>query len=128
MVISACRCSPVQDRALEVVEAEFLLQLLMRLLADPARLDRGGKRLRLARAGRFERSICARRSSGARRPARPPRPACIAAPIGHALLGAVGDADAPGGKEAGRRPFVPRRQLILRHFSPAKAASAEIGG
>ena len=29
--------------ALEVAEAEFLLQLLMRLFADPARLDGGGE-------------------------------------------------------------------------------------
>ena len=28
----------------EVVEAEFLFQLLMRLLADPSRLDGGGER------------------------------------------------------------------------------------
>ena len=31
--------------ALEVVEAEFLLELLVRLLAHPARLDRGGQAL-----------------------------------------------------------------------------------
>ena len=30
--------------ALEVVEAEFFLELLMRLLADPARLDRSHQR------------------------------------------------------------------------------------
>ena len=29
--------------SLEVVEAEFLFQLLMRLLADPSRLDGGGQ-------------------------------------------------------------------------------------
>ena len=29
--------------SLEVVEAEFLFQLLMGLLADPPRLDRGGQ-------------------------------------------------------------------------------------
>src|ERR1700722_10496888 len=31
--------------AFEVVEAEFFLKLLVGLLADPSRLDRGGKRL-----------------------------------------------------------------------------------
>jgi hypothetical protein len=31
--------------AFEVVEAQFFLELLMRLLADPSRLDRGGERL-----------------------------------------------------------------------------------
>ena len=30
--------------ALEVAQAQFLLELLMRLLADPARLDGGGQR------------------------------------------------------------------------------------
>jgi hypothetical protein len=30
--------------AVEVIEAEFSLGLLMRLLANPARLDRGGER------------------------------------------------------------------------------------
>ena len=68
---------PVQagpGSALEVVEAEFLLQLLMRLLADPARLDRAGQLLErgVRRAG-WRGSTCARRSSDARRPARPPR-------------------------------------------------------
>jgi hypothetical protein len=31
--------------ALEVIEAEFFLELLVGLLADPSRLDRGGERL-----------------------------------------------------------------------------------
>ena len=41
----ACRCRPRPGSTFEVVEAEFLLELLMRLLADPSRLDRGGERL-----------------------------------------------------------------------------------
>jgi hypothetical protein len=36
---------PCPRPALEVIEAEFLLHLLMRLLADPARLDRRRKLL-----------------------------------------------------------------------------------
>ena len=47
---------PGPRAALEVVEAELLLHLLMHLLADPARLDRSGEHcLRVASAGRFER-------------------------------------------------------------------------
>ena len=41
--------------ALEVVEAELLLHLLVRLLAHPARLDRGRQRLERRPAGRLER-------------------------------------------------------------------------
>ena len=36
---------PVPRSAFEMVEPEFFLQLLVRLLADPPGLDRGGKRL-----------------------------------------------------------------------------------
>ena len=41
--------------ALEVIEAEFFLHLLMRLLADPSRLDGCGQLRRLASAGRLAR-------------------------------------------------------------------------
>src|SRR6516162_11462220 len=46
MTVQACPRSP-----LEVIEAEFFLELLMRLLADPARLDGPGELLR-RRVGR----------------------------------------------------------------------------
>jgi hypothetical protein len=36
IVISACRCRPVQERPLEVAKAEFHLALLMSLFAEPA--------------------------------------------------------------------------------------------
>ena len=39
----------------EVVEAEFFLELLMRLFADPARLDGTGQLLDRRSAGKFER-------------------------------------------------------------------------
>src|SRR5580692_12116515 len=45
MVISAWRCRPRHERPSKVVEAEFFLELLVSLLADPARLDRCGQRL-----------------------------------------------------------------------------------
>ena len=46
---------PVPGTALEVVEAEFLLHLLMRLLADPARLDDLARLFKVASAGRLAR-------------------------------------------------------------------------
>ena len=42
---------PGPGSALEVVEAEFLLELLMRLLADPTRLDGRGERLQIGVGG-----------------------------------------------------------------------------
>jgi hypothetical protein len=36
IVISACRCRPVQERPLEVAKSEFHLALPMRLFAEPA--------------------------------------------------------------------------------------------
>ena len=49
---------PVQSApraALEVIEAEFFLELLMRLLADPARLDQGREPLQRVSGGRLDR-------------------------------------------------------------------------
>lgn len=46
---------PGPGAPLEVVETEFFLELLMRLLADPARLDRPARSLIEVSAGRFER-------------------------------------------------------------------------
>ena len=44
--------------------------------------------------------------------------------IKHAELMTVRNANAAGREEAYNWPFVPRRQLTLRHFSSANAASA----
>ena len=41
--------------AFEVVEAEFFFELLVSLLADPARLDRRGQRPQVGFAGRLAR-------------------------------------------------------------------------
>jgi hypothetical protein len=46
---------PMPRPALEVVEPEFFLPLLVRLLADPARLDRGGQRRKGGPAGKLAR-------------------------------------------------------------------------
>ena len=45
--------------AFEVVETEFLLELLMRLLADPSGLDRGGERLEVGVGGQVREIVFA---------------------------------------------------------------------
>ena len=63
--------------AFEVVEAKFFLKLLVGLLADPSRLDRGGERLEAGvgrQVGKIVFALAPRRA--ARRRAGPPRPAC----------------------------------------------------
>ena len=50
MVMSVWRCRPIQEWPSEVAEAEFLLHLLVGLLADPSRLD-GGCQFLEARVG-----------------------------------------------------------------------------
>ena len=51
---------PGPGAALEVIEPEFLLQLLMGLLADPPRLDGGGKLLERRVGGQVGQVIPAR--------------------------------------------------------------------
>ena len=125
----ACRCSPNQDRPSKWSRPKFLLHLLMRLFAYRSGFDRGGKGPEADVGGKIGHVVFLL----ARRPALADEPDFVAghalhAIIGHAVLVAVSDADATGRKEAGQTAFVPRRQLILRHVSPAKAVSAEIRG
>ena len=110
--------------AFEVIEAQFFLgKLLMRLLADPSRLDRGGERLEvgLCRQAGWKDSICrARPRRGARRPARPPRPASAASPSSWMRWGVtIGDPHAHGG-EGGR-------QGTFGSFAPADASPLRRG-
>ena len=116
----------------EVVEAEFLLERLMRLLTDPSGFDRGGELLQ-ARIGWQVRHIvflyfCSpvdRRSPTSQTSS--PGMHCIRLSRMRCLW--------PSATRIGRaakrhvsRPLVPRRQLTFCHFSPANAASAETGG
>ena len=123
-VISACRCRPVQDRPSKWPKPEFLLELLMPLLADPARLDRGGKRPQ----------------GDARRQVREVVFALAArAPLAHQpdlLAGQVAvvrpDSPSPtrmrvAANRAARGPLVPCRQVTLRHARSASTASASRG-
>ena len=71
--------------SLEVIETEFFLQLLMRLLADPPRLDGAGERLE-ARAGGQVREVIFALSAGATFADQP----CLVA--GHVLAAHVADA------------------------------------
>lgn len=113
----------------EVVEAEFLLELLMRLLTDPSGFDRGGERFE-ARVGRQVRHII---FLLARRPALADEPDVVARHalhtfIEHTVLMADRNAHPAGREEACQPAFRARRQLTFCHFSPANAASAETGG
>jgi hypothetical protein len=56
--------------SLEMTETEFLLQLLVRLFADPARLDGGGQRAVACLPAGCSNSTSARRLSAIRPPAR----------------------------------------------------------
>jgi hypothetical protein len=104
--------------ALEVIQAKFFLELLMRLFADPARLDGTGDILdwRVRRkAGEIVFSL----SAGAilaHQPGLPPGICCApAAPIRCGAPSAI--RTRMTAKRALRRPLVPRRQLICRHFA-----------
>jgi len=89
-----------------MVEAEFLLELLMRLLTDPSGFDRGGEHLE-ARIGRQVRHIV---FLLARRPAFADEPDLVAwhalhSVIKHAMLMAVSNTDAVGGEETRQPTF-----------------------
>ena len=84
----------------EVIEAEFFLELLMRLLTDPSGFDRGGERFE-ARVGRQVRHIIfllARRSAFADKPDLVARHA-LHAIVAHAMLMAIGDTNAASREE-----------------------------
>ena len=86
---------PDPGSALEVVEAEFLLRLLMRLFADPSGFDRGGERPEARVGGKSGHIVflLARRSALADEPDFIARHA-LHAIVGHAVFVTVRDADA----------------------------------
>src|SRR5580692_10081054 len=106
--------------ALEVVEAEFFFELLMRLFADPSRLDRGGERLE-AGVGRQVGKIGFALARGATLADEPGLLArhVLRALVVDALLRAIGDPYANGG-EGGR-------QWSLGSLAPADAPPLRLG-
>jgi hypothetical protein len=92
--------------AFEVIEAEFFLELLVGLLADPSRLDRGGERLE-AGVGRQVGKIGFALARGA---PLADQPGLLARRVLHALLmdalwRTIGDPHAHGGEGSRQEPF-----------------------
>lgn len=110
---------------LEVVEAEFLLELLMRLFADPSCLDGAGERLdrRVGRRGREIIFALAGRAMLANPPTSyTSSPGRCWLPMSRIRW--VGPSATRTRKAAKRAPFVPRRQLTCFHGCPASSFSA----
>src|ERR1700677_2513680 len=92
--------------AFEVVEAKFFLELLVGLLADPSRLDRGGERLEVG-VGRQVGKIVFALARGA---PLADQPGLLARHVLHALVmdalwRTIGDPHAYGGEGSRQRPF-----------------------
>src|SRR5271168_4486403 len=101
--------------AFEVVEAQFFLELLLRLLADPSRLDRSGERLEVGLCRQVGKIVFAL----ARDAALADQPGLLARHVLHPLLmdalgRTIGDPHAHGG-EGGR-------QGTFGSFAPADAS------
>ena len=101
--------------AFEVIEAEFFLELLVGLLADPSRLDRGGERLEVGVGRQVGKIVFAL----ARSAALADQPGLLARHGRHALLmdalwRTIGDPHAHGGEGGRQRPF--------GSFTPADAS------
>jgi len=98
--------NPGPGAALEVVEAEFLLHLLMRLLADPARLDDFGQALQGGVGGQVGEVVLAfaGRAVFANEPSRLTGQVLLAL-VENALWRTIGDAHAQGGEARPERPF-----------------------
>jgi hypothetical protein len=112
--------------AFEVVEAEFFLELLVGLFADPSGLDRGGEGLEVG-VGRQVGKIAFALARGA---ALADQPGLLAGHVLHALVmdalwRTIGDIRTrTAAKEAAKGPLVPLRQLTRRHFAVARTSSA----
>ena len=107
--------------AFEVVEAEFFLELLVGLLADPSRLDRRGERLEVG-VGRQIGKIVFALARGA---TLADQPGLLARHVLHALVmdalwRTIGDPHAHGGEGGRQRPF--------GSFTPADASPLRGGG
>ena len=106
--------------SLEVIEAEFFLELLVSLLANPARLDRCGQRLQVDVGGEIGQIVFLP-AGGAPLANEPDLFAwhVLHAFVADPLRRTVGDADANGG-EAGF-------QRALRSLAPTERAPLRLG-
>ena len=113
--------------ALEVIEAEFLFQLLVSLLANPSRLD--GRR-QGAQSG-LRRQIGEIVFLLPRHPMLADEPSLLARQmlltlVPDPLRWSVGDAHADSSETSLSFPFVPMRQQMFRHGASASMSSAAI--
>src|SRR3984957_13189143 len=112
--------------SLEVVEPEFLLQLLMGLLANPSCLDRGSKAGEVhpgAQVGEIV-FLLSRRAVLADQPSLVPWKMLLPL-VPYPLGRTVGSTHTDGGKP-GCRPLVPLRQLTVLHCALANMSSAAV--
>ena len=110
--------------AFEVIEAEFFLELLMRLFADPARLDGRGEHPAIGLSGQVGQIVFLLAGG----PSFADEPDRFARHVLHALVAdslwrAVGDAHTEGGEASFSGPFVPLRQVSVRHFACLRTSS-----
>jgi hypothetical protein len=111
---------------LEVVEAEFLLHLLMRLLANPSCLYGGGQSAQIGRGRQIGEVVLllSRRPVFADEPSLIPWEMLLTL-VTDPLRWSVGDPHTDGGK-ASFVPLVPVRQLTVFHLASASISSAGI--
>ncbi|ESZ55487.1 hypothetical protein X727_33080 [Mesorhizobium sp. L103C119B0] len=119
IIINACR--------IEMVKAEFFLELLMRLFAYPARLDSACELLERGVSGKVGEIIFAL----AGRAMLADNPDLLAgqvlgAHVADALGWTVGNRTRTAAKRSERRPLVPRRQLTVLHRAVSSIACAVI--
>jgi len=116
---------PDPGSALGMIEAEFLLELLMRLLADPARLDGTADVLDWGVCKQLRQMVFRsplERCSPTSQASSPGISCAPEAPIRYGAGSAIRTRMAA--KQAVRRPFVPRRQRTCRHFASSSMACA----
>ena len=112
--------------AFEVVEAEFFLELLVGLLADPSRLDRGGERLEVGvgrQVGKRAFGVSPEARGSPTSQASSPGICCM--PVSWMRCGGPSAIRTrTAAKEAPKGPLVPLRQLTRRQFAVARTSSA----
>ena len=115
--------------AFEVVEAEFFLELLVGLLADPSRLDRGGERLEVGVGRQVGKIVFALARGATLADGQASSPGMCCMPLSWMRCGGPSAIrTGTAAKEAAKGPLVPLRQLTRRHFAVARTSSAGAGG
>ena len=113
---------PAPAAALEVVQPQLVLELLVQLLAHPARLDQGGQGLERG-LGRQVREVVLALAArpGARRPATPPRPAGAGR---RAAAGPSATRTRNAANSASSGPLVPVRHETARNAAGRASSSS----